>query len=154
MKNLAIIIVLALLGAAAAYGYLQWRSSRTPMPSAMQPAAQDEHDGHAHAEGDGHDHAAPPDGDGHNHGATPAASTLSSELCAKHRVPERMDAFCHPELIESMGFCKGHDVPEAFCTRCSPALIAAFKVENDWCAEHELPESQCAICNPNTTPGS
>ena len=67
-------------------------------------------------------------------------------LCAKHGIADSACAFCHPELVEKLGFCAEHDVPEALCTRCSPSLIPAFKAEGDWCAEHALPESQCKIC--------
>lgn len=74
-------------------------------------------------------------------------------MCKIHHVPEVVDPFCSPELVDSRGWCGGHNVPEALCTRCSPVLIAAFKAENDWCAEHGLPESQCLECNPETEQG-
>jgi cobalt-zinc-cadmium efflux system membrane fusion protein len=66
--------------------------------------------------------------------------------CAKHEAPQC--PFCHPALIEKLGYCRGHQVPEALCTRCNAAIIPAFKAQNDWCAEHELPASQCVACNP------
>lgn len=131
MKNLAIIIVLALVGAGAAYGYIRWN------------AAKNNHSGQTekHSPDDGHDHGTDVQSVAAETGGAEAAA-----LCSTHRIPEKIDAFCHPELIEKMGHCGEHDVPEAFCTRCSPVLIAAFKAENDWCAEHSVPESQCAAC--------
>jgi hypothetical protein len=129
MKSIAIIVVLVIVGAAGAFGYIKWRSSQQatqPTPPAAGSEARDR--------------AA---GDQHGQEISAAAGGV---LCAKHRIPESKDAFCHPELVEELGFCGGHDVPEAFCTRCSPILIAAFKAEGDWCDEHGLPESQCAIC--------
>jgi len=74
-------------------------------------------------------------------------------MCKIHHVPEVVDPFCNPDLIEYRGWCGGHDVAEALCTRCSPVLIAAFKAEGDWCAEHGLPESQCVTCNPELGDG-
>lgn len=125
MKSTALIVAaLAVAGAAGAYGYLRWRSSPPPPPARFEQTDQESAGTHGQQ----------------------ISSAEGSPLCAKHRVPESMDAFCHPEVIEAMGFCGEHDVPEAFCTRCSPILIAAFKAEGDWCAEHELPESQCVIC--------
>ena len=156
MKNLIIIVLLAIIGAGAAYGYLQWSANRKPQSTNPQPAAaqekHDEHDGHDHSadkgEGDAHS-----DDDGHDHAAhAEADAAVGTALCAKHRIPERIDAFCHPELVEKLGHCGEHGVPEAFCSRCNASLIIAFKAENDWCAEHELPESQCAICNPSIKP--
>lgn len=138
MKNLVIIIVLALLGAGGAYGYMKWSESQkqnATTPGNSQPAG--------HSADDGHDHGAEAPEEAHADVATGGAGAV---LCAKHRIPETADAFCHPELVEKLGFCKGHDVAEAFCTRCSPSLIPAFKAENDWCAEHSLPESQCKLC--------
>ncbi len=143
MKNFIIILVLAFVGAGAAYGYLRWNANRKPQPTNSQTKqAADDHDGHDHSAGDGHDHAA--EGETHLHGDTNVPT--GTALCSKHRVPERVDAFCHPELVEKLGQCAEHGVPEAFCTRCSPVLIAAFKAEGDWCAEHSVPESQCTIC--------
>ncbi len=134
MKNLAIIIVLALLGAGGAYGYLKWSESQKH--GAPLPSGHSADDGHDHSGGVEQEHADVGD----------AGGSATAVLCSKHRIPETADAFCHPELVEKLGHCKEHDVPEAFCTRCSPSLIPAFKVENDWCAEHGLPESQCAQC--------
>jgi hypothetical protein len=133
MKNLVIIIVLALVGGGAAFGYIKWKAN-----SASQNVEHHDGDGHDH---DGHDHN---DG-GAAHG-NEVAAVEGDVLCAKHRIPESKDGFCHPDVIATLGFCKEHDVDEAFCTRCSPILIAAFKAEGDWCAAHNLPESQCAIC--------
>ena len=140
MKNLVIIIVLALLGAGGAYGYIKWSESqkqKATTPTNPLPAG--------HSATDGHDHADDAAEEGHADLAA-AGGAAGAVLCAKHRIPETVDAFCHPELVEKLGFCKGHDVAEAFCTRCSPSLIPAFKAENDWCAEHSVPESQCKVC--------
>ncbi len=63
-----------------------------------------------------------------------------------HDIEAQRCPFCHPELIESLGWCEGHDVAEALCTRCNSALIPAFEAQGDWCGEHGLPESQCALC--------
>jgi hypothetical protein len=135
MKNLVIIVVLALVGAAGAYAYVKWSQSQKTKETAL-PAGHSANDGHDHGDEAGEE----------AHADLAAASGENVVLCVKHRIPETADAFCHPELIEKLGFCKGHDVPEAFCTRCSPSLIPAFKAENDWCAEHSLPESQCKLC--------
>lgn len=141
MKNLVAIIILALLGAAGAYGYLKWSEARKPSPTTSNEN---------HAADDGHGHAA---SDGHSHGAegavalhADAAASAGAALCATHRIPESIDAFCHAELVAQLGHCGAHDVPEAFCTRCSPTLIPAFKAENDWCEQESLPKSQCAHC--------
>ncbi|MBD3401270.1 efflux RND transporter periplasmic adaptor subunit [candidate division GN15 bacterium] len=45
-------------------------------------------------------------------------------------------------------WCAPHEVPESECTKCNPSLIADFKAANDWCAGHDLPESHCRLCNP------
>jgi hypothetical protein len=126
MKVTVIIIALFVGGIVGALVYLRTTTAPSPAPAKVDRAGESVLHGGA---------AAP--------GAT---------LCATHRVPETVDAFCHPELVEKLGFCQGHDVPEAFCTRCSPVLIAAFKAEGDWCAEHGLPESQCASCKGESTP--
>jgi len=139
MKNAVIIIVLALLGAGGAYGYLKWSESQK-----QNAAAPAKPVGQQHSADDGHDHSGEIEQEHADVGATGGAA--NAVLCAKHRIPESADAFCHPELIEKLGHCKEHDVAEAFCTRCSPSLIPAFKAENDWCAEHGVPESQCTQC--------
>jgi hypothetical protein len=127
MKSVIIIVVLFVLGVAGAWLYVRSTGPATPTPQPVDP-----HAGHAHGPGESDLHG--------------GAQDPQAKLCSKHRIPESVDAFCHPELVENLGFCAGHDVPEAFCTRCSPVLIAAFKVEGDWCDEHDLPETQCAIC--------
>ena len=66
--------------------------------------------------------------------------------CEKHKI--KQCPFCHPKVIDEMGFCHGHGVPEAICTRCRNDLDDAFKAEKDWCEGHGLPESQCELCNP------
>src|SRR5690349_20612838 len=137
MKNFIIIVVLAMVGAGAAYGYLRWSANRLPQPATSQTKQSAENqDGHDHSADDGHDHAAEGESLLHRDTDAPTGTALRS----KHRVPERVDAFCHPELVESLGQCAEHGVPEAFCTRCSPILIAALKAEGDWCAEHSVPE--------------
>ncbi len=138
MKNIVIIIVLALIGAGAAFGYLKWKSSSSPQTA--QPAGGQRDQGRPAA-------GAAVDADAHGAEVSLAEGDV---LCAKHRIPQSKDAFCHPELVEQLGFCGEHDVPEAFCTRCSPVLIVAFKAAGDWCQEHNLPESQCAICKGET----
>jgi hypothetical protein len=121
MKNIIIAVVMVAIGVAGALLYVKSRKAEPePAVGAPSPDVSPMH--------------------------TDAASLAAAPPCARHGIPESMCAFCHPELIEKLGWCNGHGVPEAFCTRCSPILIAAFKVENDWCAEHNLPESQCAIC--------
>lgn len=126
MKNVIIIVVMLALGAAGAWIYL----------SAGREAE--------------HDHGTATNQNAADllHGGT--AAQANAPKCAKHGIPDAICAFCHPNLVEDLGFCRGHNVAEAFCTRCSPVLIAAFKAENDWCAEHELPESQCLICQGAT----
>jgi hypothetical protein len=120
MKNFAILIILFALGVVATAMYLR-SSQKTPAASTQTSDKPELHG--AQAEG-----------------------IKGGPTCSKHHIPESIDAFCNPELVESLGFCRGLDVAEAFCTRCSPMLIAAFKAENDWCAEHSLPESQCKQC--------
>jgi thiol-disulfide isomerase/thioredoxin len=44
-----------------------------------------------------------------------------------------------------------HRVPERVCARHHPELVAEFKRLGDWCAEHEVPESQCLTCHPDLT---
>jgi hypothetical protein len=144
MKNIAIVVALGLLGAVAAFAYLKFGSGDSAGTSSTPSQVADPHAGHDHPPGEDDGHAAESAGEALLHGAT--AVPADEALCEKHRIPERLDAFCHPELVQSMGYCKGHDVAEAFCTRCSPILIAAFKAEGDWCAEHGLPESQCKLC--------
>lgn len=78
----------------------------------------------------------------------------AAEQRCLHDIDALRCPFCHPELIESLGWCKGHDVAEALCTRCNSALIPAFKAQGDWCGEHGLPESQCAICAAGPGSGS
>jgi hypothetical protein len=126
MKNFAILILLFVLGVVATAMYLR-SSQKTPAAPADTSEKPELHG--AQAEG-----------------------IKGGPTCAKHHIPESIDAFCHPELVESLGFCRGLDVAEAFCTRCSPMLIAAFKAENDWCAEHSLPESQCKLCGAAAEP--
>lgn len=128
MKSVIIMIVLFVVGVGAAVLYLR---SSTSAPSAPNARISDSDP----------------------HGAE-AAAAKGGPMCAKHHIPESIDAFCHPELVEKLGHCSGHDVAEAFCTRCSPTLIAAFKAEGDWCAEHGLPESQCKQCNADAAPAS
>lgn len=77
-----------------------------------------------------------------------SADIAQTALC-EHDVHADRCPFCHPELVDSMGWCSGHDVAEALCTRCSPQIIPAFKAVNDWCVEHSVPESQCAQCGSN-----
>jgi hypothetical protein len=142
MKNIAIVVALGLLGAVAAFAYLKYGSGNSAGSSSAPRQVANPQPGQDHGAAEGH--AAEAAAESLLHGAT--AAPANEALCEKHRIPERVDAFCHPELVQSMGYCKGHEVAEAFCTRCSPILIAAFKAENDWCAEHSLPESQCKVC--------
>ncbi len=77
----------------------------------------------------------------------PAGEAPSADAaCAEHGVSRC--PFCHPELLDSMGFCGGHGVPEAICTRCRGDLEDAYRARGDWCGGHGLPESQCEACNP------
>lgn len=132
MKNVVIVVVLLVLGAGAAAGFL----ALSKRGESKQPSTQAPSDSVV---------AAPVKGASELlHGNDANASALPA--CKKHNIPESLCAFCHPHLVEELGFCHGHGVPEAFCTRCSPILIAAFKVEGDWCGEHGLPESQCDQC--------
>ncbi|MGH2571231.1 MAG: efflux RND transporter periplasmic adaptor subunit, partial [bacterium] len=80
------------------------------------------------------------------------AAAPDGATCEKHKIAHAQDAFCHPELVETLGFCQGHGVPEAFCYQCNAALIPAFQAAGDWCAGHDRPESQCYICNPEFDP--
>ncbi|NNM27227.1 MAG: efflux RND transporter periplasmic adaptor subunit [Phycisphaerales bacterium] len=75
-----------------------------------------------------------------------ASSPVAANGSCPHEIPGETCPFCHPELIESMGWCGGHDVAEALCTRCNVGLIPAFEARGDWCVTHGLPESQCLIC--------
>jgi len=73
------------------------------------------------------------------------APTQTAGVC-KHDVMDADCPFCHPELVEKLGFCKEHDVAEALCWTCKPSLVAAYKAKGDWCGEHGLPESKCKLC--------
>jgi cobalt-zinc-cadmium efflux system membrane fusion protein len=75
------------------------------------------------------------------------AAPPAAGLC-KHDVKDADCPFCHPELIQKLGFCKEHGVSEAECWICRPSLVAAYKAKGDWCGGHGLPESQCGLCNP------
>lgn len=128
MRIVALIVVLLALGAGGAMIYLKAsKSGQSQGGAAIDPASL-------------------------LHGGD--ALVASAPKCAKHGIPEAVCAFCHPELVETLGFCHGHDVPEAFCTRCSKVLIPAFKVEGDWCEEHGLPTSQCPICKGESNTNS
>jgi len=126
MKNVILIIVLVALGAGGAWMYLKVTRNGGENSQKVDRAAAASLL--------------------HN----PSANLEDLPQC-RHKIPEAICAFCHPNLIEDLGFCHGHNVAEAFCTRCSPVLIEAFKVENDWCIEHALPESQCDICKGGRT---
>jgi cobalt-zinc-cadmium efflux system membrane fusion protein len=80
-------------------------------------------------------------------GAKEGASAAGAVVCA-HAILESDCPFCHPELIEKLGFCKEHGVSEAECWICKPSMVAAYKAKGDWCGEHGLPESQCGTCHP------
>ena len=75
--------------------------------------------------------------------AAPPAQTAA--LC-KHQIMNADCPWCHPELVEKLGFCKEHDVAEAQCWICKPSLVAAYKSQGDWCGEHGVPESKCQQC--------
>jgi cobalt-zinc-cadmium efflux system membrane fusion protein len=77
-----------------------------------------------------------------------AAPAKAAATVCKHDVLDADCPFCHPDLIQKLGFCKEHGVSEAECWICKPSLVAAYKAMNDWCAGHGLPESQCGACNP------
>lgn len=81
-----------------------------------------------------------------------AAAVTGGPMCAEHHVPEAKCGFCHPDLIEKLGFCKGHGVPEVFCYQCDPDLVPAFQAAGDWCKEHAAPESQCRLCKAGSPP--
>ncbi|MBZ0269848.1 hypothetical protein K8I85_16985, partial [bacterium] len=39
----------------------------------------------------------------------PATAAAAAGFCAEHQIDEAQCPWCHPELIESLGWCKGHE---------------------------------------------
>ncbi len=77
--------------------------------------------------------------------ATNAPGKPVAGVC-KHNVMDADCPFCHPDLIEKLGFCTEHGVSEAECWICKPSMVAAWKAKGDWCGEHGVPESKCKLC--------
>jgi hypothetical protein len=78
--------------------------------------------------------------------AAPVPSATQAPGVCKHNVMDADCFYCHPELVQKLGFCKEHDVSEAECWICKPSIAAAYKAQGDWCGEHGLPESKCKQC--------
>jgi cobalt-zinc-cadmium efflux system membrane fusion protein len=81
-------------------------------------------------------------------GRGPADPAAAGPLVCAHAILDADCPWCHPELVEKLGFCKEHGVSEAECWICKPSMVAAYKAKGDWCGEHGLPESQCGTCHP------